>query len=134
MVEKHLCFNPKHMLLREWDLCTRFKQADTLGNMSCGTYLCQPELSFSSNFRQLWIISIILQDSQFEDTVSFPVWRRTLISKLRNTETKPKGGILFGGKLHRSEQIGLNCKMGVWLKVCIFSKNAKNRIKSAMKL
>jgi hypothetical protein len=74
-----------------------------------------------------------LQDSQLEDTVSFPMWR-TLISKLHNSGTKPKGGILFGGKLHRSEQISLNCKMGVWLKVCIFSKNAKNRIKGAMKL
>jgi len=41
------------------------------------------------------------------------MWRRTLISTLRNSETKPKGGILFGGKLHRSEQISLNCKMGV---------------------
>lgn len=118
MVEKHLCFHPKHMLLREWGhtiylLCMRFKQADTLGNMSCGTYPCQPDLSFYSNFRQLWIISFILQDSQLEDTVSFPMWRRTLISKLRNSETKSKGGILFGCKLRRSEQIGLNCKTGV---------------------
>jgi len=55
MVDTHLCFNPKHMLLREWGhtnhlLCMRFKQADTFGNISCGTYLCQPELSFYSNF------------------------------------------------------------------------------------
>jgi len=57
------------------------------------------------------------------------MWRRTLISTLRNSETKPKGGILFGGKLHRSEQISLNCKMGVWLKVCIFSKNEKPELK-----
>jgi hypothetical protein len=41
---------------------------------------------------------------------------------------------MFGGKLHRSEQTGLNCKTGVWLKVCIFSKNAKNSIKGAMKM
>ena len=74
-----------------------------------------------------------MQDSQLEDTVSFPMWRRTLISKLHNIEIKPKGGIMFGDKLHRSEQIGLNCKTGVWLKVCIFRKNAKNRIKGAMK-
>jgi hypothetical protein len=52
-----------------------------------------------------------LQDSQLED--SFPVWRRTLISKLHNSETKIKDGILFGGKLHRSGQIGLNSKTGV---------------------
>lgn len=74
-----------------------------------------------------------MQDSQLEDTVSFPMRRRTLISKLHNSETEPKGGILFGGKLQRSEQIGLICKTGVWLKVCIFRKNAKNRIKGAMK-
>jgi hypothetical protein len=42
-----------------------------------------------------------------------PMWRRTLISELCNNETKPKGGIMFGGKLHRSEQTGLNCKTGV---------------------
>ena len=58
-----------------------------------------------------------------------PMCRSTLIFKLCNSETKPKGGILFGGKLHRSEQSGLNCKMGVWVKVCIFSKSAKNRLK-----
>jgi hypothetical protein len=80
-------------------------------------------------YRQLWTIYFILQDSQLEDTVSFPMRRRKLMSKLCNSETKPKGGILFGGKLQRSEQIGLNCKMGVWIKVCIFSKNINNGIK-----